>query len=134
MIVLTKKFSLDTPHNSGPIYATSLPANTDSRSLSLMTSKEKALNTNTNSLLSLGIGSPAKLSLQSHGPIHSSILGNRKAVLNKKGVFHMDRTPITLEGRFPPKSKRAYFDENNAEEEQLFQMYDIKAGDFKDAK
>jgi len=86
---------------------------------------------NTNSFLSLGLGDPSKIPIKFHGPMHSDSYSKRSS---KKSAFHMDRTPVGLEARFPTKDKKMYFDENNLDEEKLFGMYNVSDDDFKNLK
>ena len=122
--MMTHKITLDKGHNmSGPIYATSLPSAMKSRDLSLI--KKKPLS-NIDSFMSLGLSRPAVVTNKSNGPIHSSSYlksGNSK-------VFHLDRTPISLDGRYPSKAKQGFFDENNADQEKMFSMYNVSDQDF----
>lgn len=111
---------------TGPVYTSSLN-NKKSRDLSLIKKPSK----NTNSFLSLGLGDPSKIPIKLHGPMHSNSYNKRSS---KKSAFHMDRTPVGLEARFPTKDKMGFFDENNLDEEKLFGMYNVSDDDFKSLK
>ena len=123
--MMSHKITLDKGNNvNGPIYATSLPSAMKSRDLSLIKKKPLA---NIDSFMSLGLSRPAVVTNKSNGPIHSN--SYLKSGGNSK-VFHMDRTPISLEGRYPSKAKQEFFDENNADQEKMFSMYNVSDQDF----
>ena len=86
------------------------------------------MNIDISSMGSVGINSST---IKSHGPIHTSTAGSGKPTLSNNEPFHMDNTPVSLEGRFPSKDKQVFFDENDNDEEKMFEMYDVDDKDFK---
>lgn len=108
----------------GPIYTSSLSNRPKTRSLKVMKNA-------TDNLASIGLVTPKGDALPIvNGPVYNHTL-QRGLDVGSKGAFHLNRTPIELEKHFPTKSKREFFDENNAEEEHMFSMYDVGDDDFK---
>ena len=110
--------------SKGPIYTSSLSERPKNRSLKVLTSS-------TNSMASIGLVTPEGGALPIvSGPVYNHTL-QRDLDGGSKGAFHLSRTPIELNKHFPSKAKKEFFDENTAEEEHMFKMYDIGDDDFK---
>ena len=110
----------------GPVYTSSLarrrPVN---RGLKVMSNAA-------DNMASMGLIAPAGLSLPIvKGPVYNHTLQRHLDSGGDKTAFHLDRTPIKLEGHFPGKEKEEFFDENNVKEEHMFTMYDVSDDDFK---
>ena len=110
--------------SKGPVYTSSLSNRPKNRSL-------KVLSSATNSMASVGlVGAGGGALPIVNGPVYNHTL-QRELDVGSKGAFHLSRTPIELNKHFPNKAKKEFFDENTAEEEHMFKMYDIGDDDFK---
>jgi hypothetical protein len=127
--MMTNKLNIDAPKMYAPVYTSSLSSHASSRDLSLRGNKKNIMKVNTSSLGSLGLDSKI---IKSHGPIHTSTAGSLKNSI--QDAFHLDETPVSLDGRFPSKEKQVFFDENNSDQEKLFEMYDVSENDLKSSK
>ena len=116
--------SMNPASSKGPIYTSSLNNRPKNRSLKVLTHA-------TNSVASIGLVTPQGDALPIvSGPVYNHTL-QRDLGSGSKGAFHLSRTPIELNKHFPSKAKMEFFDENTADQESMFKMYDIGDDDFK---
>ena len=126
---VVQKLVIDEAYNmsvgKGPVYTSSLARRPVNRGLKVMANAA-------DNMASMGLIAPEGLSLPIvKGPVYNHTLQRHMDSGVGKSAFHLDRTPIQLEGHFPGKDKEEFFDENNAKEEHMFTMYDVSDDDFK---